>query len=124
MISSRAEAVANFNAIKGQIRQHAGESVKAEGETYTVTDHFQVSSPEGNYTVYKGSSFDSDPKTRDTIQVAMAPKDGVSETRTFENYSAKKLWVFNEERLTVSTQQTQQGNGAVFSSHSKVDFAI
>ena len=55
---------------------------------------------------------------------ALKTRDGVSETRTFENYSAKKLWVFNEERLTVSTQQTQQGNGAVFSSHSKVDFAI
>lgn len=124
MISSRAEAVANFNAIKDQIRQRSGASVKSEGETYTVTDHFQVTSPEGNYTVYKGSSFDSDPKTRDTIQVALATKDGVDENRTFEHYSAKKLWVFNEERLTVSTQQTQKGMGGFFSSQSKVDFAI
>lgn len=120
----KSEAITSFNAIKSQIRQHSGESVKVEGETYTVTDSFQVSSPDGDYTIRKGSSFDNDPKTRDTISVALAPKGGVQENRQFEHYSAKKLLVFNEERLTVTTQSVAQGNGGWSSSESKVDFAL
>src|SRR5688500_16566676 len=98
MIDTRAAAVANFNAIKDSISQHAGsgDQVKKEGDTFQVVDSFQVSSPDGDYTVRKGSSFDNDPKTRDTVSVVMAAKDGVQESRQFEHYSAKKLIFFKE----------------------------
>lgn len=126
MIESRAGYVANFNAIKDSIRQQAskGEHVKVEGDTYTVTDSFVVGAPDGNYTVRAKSSFDNDPKTKDTVSVALHDKDGVQENREYVHYSAKKLVFFNDERLTVNTQKHQQGNGAIFVTNSSQDFSI
>ncbi len=118
MITTNAAAVANYKSITSQIRAQAGnnpDKIKVEGERYEITDAFQVSSPEGDYTVRKGSFFDNDLKTRDKVAVDMArTADGIKESREFEHYSEKKLIFLTDERMNVKTQGVQE-NGMSWS---------
>lgn len=124
---NKTEAKQHFFSVKDSIRQQSGDSakVKQDGERYEVLDSFQVSSPQGDYTVRKGSFFDNDLKTRDQISVDMAPTpEGVRESRSYEHYGAKKLVFFNEERLKFDNQITQVSAGGHSSFSTSVDFSI
>jgi uncharacterized iron-regulated membrane protein len=128
-INTRTAAVQNFNDIKAEVRLRAAsgdqELIKVQGDRYEVTESYSVESPSGNYTVRGGSFFDNDPKTRDKVAVDMHQKaEGTTESRRFEQYSAKKLIFFSEDRLAVEVTKGQQGNGAWFSSTGKFDFSI
>lgn len=121
MITSNSAAVANYTSITSQIRAQASnpEKVQVNGDRFEVVDAFQVSSPEGDYTVRKGSFFDNDLKTRDKVAVDMAPTaDGTHEAREYEHYSEKKLVFFTDERMSVKNSGGQQSGGS-FSSFSR-----
>jgi hypothetical protein len=111
-VITKSTAPANYQSITSQIRAQAGnnpDKIKVDGERYEVTDAFQVSSPEGDYTVRKGSFFDNDLKTRDKVAVDMAPTaDGIKESREYEHYSQKKLIFLTDERLNVKSEVTQE----------------
>ncbi len=126
MIDTNKASAQKFLQIKDQIRQKAGsgEQVKVAGDNYEVVETFQVSSPDGDYSVLKGSRFDNDLKTRDKISVRMEPNgDVVKETRDYEHYG-KKGWIFTDERLSVTFQQEKRIEGGFTSLGGSSDFSL
>jgi hypothetical protein len=128
-INSRSAAVQNYSDITSQIRQKAASGepgpIKVQGDRYEVTESYSVEDPNGNYTVRGGSFFDNDPKTRDKVAVDMHQlAQGTTEARRYEQYSAKKLVFFSEDRLAVEVTKGQEGNGSWFSLTSKFDFSM
>ena len=115
-VPQKSQSLNRFNNLKATLQKATAKPAnkalfKQDGDRFELTQDVSMPLDGKNVVVKKGSAFDNDIKTRDTITV-QSQEGNVAQSDKFEHFSEKRGFIFkrDQEMLEV-TYSDRQGMG-------------
>ena len=115
-VPQKSQSLSRFNNLKATLQKATAKPsnealFKQDGDRFELTRDVSMPLDGQNVVVKKGSAFDNDIKTRDTITV-QSQEGGVVQSDKFEHFSEKRGFIFkrDQEMLEVTYSDRQGMN--------------
>ena len=120
-IPNKTQAVERYNALKSTLETDSqkpsnGSLFSQQGDRFELTQNVRVPIDGQDVVIKKGSAFDNDIKTKDTISTEIRTEQGV-QSDTFEHYSERRGLIFKRDQEMMQVTLADQVVGG-FSSNS------
>lgn len=120
-IPNRTQAMERYNALKSTLETASQKPSNSalftqQGDRFELTQNVRVPIDGQDVVIKKGSAFDNDIKTKDTISTEIRTEQGVQSDK-FEHYSERRGLIFKRDQEMMQVTLSDQVMGG-FSSNS------
>lgn len=111
-VPDKTQSLARFNTIKSKLQQAAAKPennavFSQKGDRFELTQNVSFPVDGQKVVVKKGSAFDNDIKTKDTISTQSETMGTVQEDR-FEHFSERRGWLFKRDQEMLAVTYTDK----------------
>lgn len=113
-IPNKAQAVERYNTLKSTLETASQKPSNSalfsqQGDRFELTQNVRVPIDGQDVVILKGSAFDNDIKTKDTISTRVQTAEGGVQADSYEHYSERRGLIFKHDqemmKVTLSDQQ-------------------
>lgn len=121
-IPNKTQSLERYNSLKSTLETATEKPSNSalfnrQGDRFELTQDVRVPIDGQDVVIMKGSAFDNDIKTRDTISTKVQTADGGVQADTFEHYSERRGLIFKRDQEMMKVSLSDQKFGS-FSSNS------